>query len=113
MAPVRKAPSHSSIGCARIAPQIDARLRSIGCGCIHTVWNSEYGTRSWSLSDGLFFLLDRLRGSEEHFQRYAAQYEVLWWCGHFQSAFDGGPTLSPELLKRLAALGAELLNAAT
>ena len=31
MAPVRKAPSHSSIGCACIAPEIDALLRSIGC----------------------------------------------------------------------------------
>ena len=54
-----------------------------------------------SLSDGLSFLLDRLEGYEQFFQRYTVKYEVVWWCGHFQTAFDGGPTLWRELLGRL------------
>jgi hypothetical protein len=33
---------------------------------------------------------------------------VILWCGHFQSSFDGGPTLSPELLKQLGEFEVEL-----
>jgi|SoiMetStandDraft_5_1073268.scaffolds.fasta_scaffold88539_1 uncharacterized protein DUF4279 len=74
------------------------------------LWAFDGGySQDWdSLSDGLSFLLDRLRGYEEFFQRYAAKYDVVWWCGHFQSAFDGGPTLSHELLERLTFFGASL-----
>ena len=75
-----------------------------------SLWAFDGGySGDWdSLSDGLVFLLDRLRGYEEFFQRYATKYEVVWWCGHFQSAFDCGPTLSHELLERLASFGAAL-----
>jgi hypothetical protein len=26
----------------------------------------------------------------------------LWWCGHFQDSFDGGPTIGPDLLLKLS-----------
>ncbi len=30
------------------------------------------------------------------------EFNGIWWCGHFQSSFDGGPTLTPTLLRDLA-----------
>ena len=66
-------------------------------------------TRDWdSLEDGLTFVLDKLGDSHAVFARLASQFTVIWWCGHFQSSFDGGPTLSPQLLTRLGTFGANL-----
>jgi hypothetical protein len=28
-------------------------------------------------------------------------HHAIWWCGHFQDSFDGGPTLSARILERL------------
>jgi hypothetical protein len=61
-----------------------------------------------TLEEGLDFVLTRLAGVEELFRKYAKTELVLWWCGHFQRSFDGGPTLSPRLLKRLGDFGADL-----
>jgi len=61
-----------------------------------------------SLEEGLIFVLDNLWSHRHKFAKYAATTRLGWWCGHFQSSFDGGPTLSPSLLKRLAEFGAEL-----
>lgn len=36
------------------------------------------------------------------------QYTVVIWCGHFTSSFDGGPTLSGDVLGKLGDLGVEL-----
>ena len=67
------------------------------------------GPHDWkSLEDGLVFVLNRLAASEQLFAKYLSTYCVMWWCGHFQSAFDGGPTLSARLLQRLGAFGVEL-----
>lgn len=67
------------------------------------------GAPQWdSLEQGLWFVLDRLHSSQELFLRYKTRYQVIWWCGHFQSSFDGGPTLSSRLLERLAAFGVDL-----
>ena len=66
-------------------------------------------TRDWdSLEEGLTFVLDRLGDSQSVFARLASQFTVTLWCGHFQSSFDGGPELSPLLLRRLGAFGATL-----
>jgi hypothetical protein len=46
------------------------------------------------LEDGLNFILEK--------------YDIVWWCGHFQSSFDGGPTLSARLMQRLADFGLDL-----
>lgn len=65
--------------------------------------------REWTtLEDGLRHVLDRLLPKRELIQEYAKSYEAVWWCGHFQSGFDGGPTLSPSLLKLLADFGVPL-----
>ncbi|NHQ88702.1 DUF4279 domain-containing protein [Iodobacter sp. HSC-16F04] len=63
----------------------------------------EIGFQSeWiSLEDGLEFLLIALRPRKAEVIALAHQFDGLWWCGHFQASFDGGPTLSPKLLTEL------------
>jgi hypothetical protein len=61
-----------------------------------------------SLEDGLVHLLEILWSRREAIAQYAANAELIWWCGHFQRSFDGGPRLSPGLLTRLGAFGAAL-----
>jgi len=64
---------------------------------------------SWaSLEHGLTFLLDRLEPLRSEIDKYKQEYDAIWWCGHFQSSFDGGPTLSAKLMRRLADFGVEL-----
>jgi hypothetical protein len=52
--------------------------------------------------------LDHVEPVQQLFATCVAEYQVNWWCGHFQSCFDGGPTLSARMLGRLGAFGAEL-----
>ena len=61
-----------------------------------------------SLEDGLTFLLDRLEPLRSEIDKYIQKYDALWWCGHFQSSFDGGPNLPVKLMRRLADFGVEL-----
>jgi Domain of unknown function (DUF4279) len=69
----------------------------------------QSGSYEWdTLEEGLEFVLERVSSSVDIFKRYGANQLVTWWCGHFQSSFDGGPILSPRLLKRLADFGADL-----
>ena len=71
----------------------------------------EYGggRTEWdSLEEGLTYILDRLWPLRETIAQYSANAELIWWCGHFQSSFDGGPRLSPALLSRLGEFGAVL-----
>lgn len=64
---------------------------------------------SWaSLEDGLTFLLDRLEPFRTQIDSYKQKFDVVWWCGHFQSGFDGGCTLSVGLMRRLADFGVDL-----
>lgn len=64
---------------------------------------------SWaSLEDGLNFVLDRLEPFCAQVDGYKQDHDVLWWCGHFQSSFDGGPKLSARLMRRLADFGVDL-----
>ena len=65
--------------------------------------------KSWvSLEDGLTFLLDRLEPVRSEIDKYKRKYDAVWWCGHFQSSFDGGPTLSVNVMRRLADFGVDL-----
>jgi hypothetical protein len=65
--------------------------------------------KSWaSLEDGLTFLLDRLERLRSEIDKHKQKYDAVWWCGHFQSSFDGGPTLSAKLMRRLADFGVDL-----
>ena len=60
------------------------------------------------LEEGLQFVLDRLWSRRHALEPFSAVAECYWWCGHFQSSFDGGPRLSPGLLSRLGQIGAAL-----
>jgi hypothetical protein len=67
------------------------------------------GKAEWdSLEEGLTYVLGRLWPSRTAIAKYKASAELFWWCGHFQSSFDGGPQLSPSLLSRLGEFGATL-----
>lgn len=54
-----------------------------------------------SLEDGLEFLLKILSSRKAEIIALAHQFDGLWWCGHFQASFDGGPRLSPRLLTEI------------
>jgi len=55
-----------------------------------------------SLEDGFRFILGILDQKRSKIIDFAHKYDGIWWCGHFQSGFNGGPILSPELLMKLA-----------
>jgi hypothetical protein len=62
-----------------------------------------------TLEEGVNFTLESLwplRTVIVKYKELGAQ--LIWRCGHFYSSFDGGPTLSPGLLKKLGEFGAEL-----
>ncbi len=61
-----------------------------------------------SIEEGLIFVMDKLWPHRDVIAGYQSTSRVMWWCGNFQTTFDGGPTLSPSLLKRLGEFGAEL-----
>lgn len=61
-----------------------------------------------SLEEGLLFLLERLSTSKSRLGQYQSKYKVIFWCGHFQSGFDGGPSLSSSLLRQLGDFGVGL-----
>lgn len=60
------------------------------------------------LEDGIAFVLDSLGAAADIISQYSNEHLVIWWCGHVQQSFDGGPRLSAKILQRMAALGAEL-----
>lgn len=70
----------------------------------------EVGFQSeWtSLEDGLEFLLKSLSSRKAEIIALARQFDTVWWCGHFQASFDGGPTLSPKLLTEIGSYGIPL-----
>lgn len=78
-----------------------------------TVWSydgfkHEKG-KSWdSLDEALVFMLRKLWPLRSKLEEYKQRHKVILWCGHFQSSFDGGPTLCPSTLKMLGDLGVEL-----
>ena len=61
-----------------------------------------------SLEDGLEFLLKNLSSRKAEIIALARQFDGIWWCGHFQASFDGGPTLSPKLLIEIGSYGIPL-----
>jgi hypothetical protein len=61
-----------------------------------------------SLEDGLTFVLDKLWPLRAAIAKYKDSGELVWWCGNFQRSVDGGPRLSPDILRRLGDFGAYL-----
>ena len=67
------------------------------------------GNKTWdSLEDGLRFVLEKLWPLKGKIDSYKSRFRVMLWCGHFYSSFNGGPTLSPALLKMLGEFGVEV-----
>jgi hypothetical protein len=66
--------------------------------------HGEEGFQSeWrSLDEGLAFLVRRLSPLRTTVVDLSRKFSGLWWCGHFQISFDGGPTLSPAVLAAIA-----------
>ena len=90
-------PSHSS--CELQNKSTTKKLRSF--------WSyngrGEIGFQSeWtSLEDGLKFLLKTISSRKVEVIALASRFDGVWWTGHFQASFDGGPVLSPKLLIEL------------
>ena len=68
----------------------------------------DYQYDWFSLEEGLEFVLRRLHPLQATIIELSQRFDAVWWCGHFQSSFYGGPTLSPKLLAELASYGVEL-----
>lgn len=70
----------------------------------------EIGFQSeWKcLEEGLRFLLGCLHSRKAEIVALAVEFRGIWWCGHFQAGFDGGPTLSAELLTEIGTYGIPL-----
>ena len=87
---------------------------TIGSKCITRAEWGFNGSESnivpiWeSLEDGLTFVLGKLANVGSTLAQYRESFEMVWWCGHYQSSFDGGPTLSAGLLRTLGEFGAPL-----
>ena len=67
------------------------------------------GETGWrSLEGGLQKILSTFFQSVGQLRDYQERHRVQLFCGHFSSDFNGGPTLSPSLLKSLGEFGVEL-----
>jgi Domain of unknown function (DUF4279) len=75
-----------------------------------SMWSFDGSVRGdvkeWgSLEEGLEVVMHAIWSKRTVIQAYRGQFCVIWWCSHFQSSFDGGPTFSVGLLERLAEFG--------
>lgn len=65
--------------------------------------------KSWdSLDEALVSVVQKMWPVRHKLEGYKQRYKVILRCGHFQSSFDGGPTLSPSTLKMLGEFGVEV-----
>lgn len=72
--------------------------------------SSDVRVKDWdSLEAGLLHVLTNLSSKKELIANISNHHKVYWWCGHFQSSFNGGPRFSPALLSQLADFGVELV----
>lgn len=72
-------------------------------------YSAEHDCEMWdSLEEGLVFVLSKLWPARDKIKKYISTYDAVWWCGHYQSSFDGGPILSPSILKAVGEFGVEL-----
>jgi hypothetical protein len=101
--PLRGRPAYSPV-------KFDALVLMEGQKHSKGMWAFNGGhSADWdSFEEGLTFVLDGAEPAATMFVKWRAEHKAIWWCGHFQSSFDGGPTLSAGLLERLGAFGVEL-----
>lgn len=75
----------------------------------YSISNEKLGRNEWwSLEEGLSSALKVLTEKRGNILAYAKRFDVYWWCAQFQSSFDGGFTLSADLLRDLSSFGVEL-----
>lgn len=75
-----------------------------------SMWSYDGSTdgrqKEWgSLEEGLDWVMQDLWYKRSVIAAYQSRFDVVWWCGHFQSSYDGGPTFSVALLEKLAGFG--------
>ena len=73
-------------------------------GCDDPQFQAEWQ----SLEDALALVSRRLKPYRSIIADLSGRFHGIWWCGHFQSSFDGGPTLSPRVLADVASFGCPL-----
>ena len=61
-----------------------------------------------SLDLALNFLIHQLLPHRKKIINLSKEFEGVWWCGHFQASFNGGPTLSARTLGSLSSFGLPL-----
>lgn len=97
----------------RVAKKGEPKVEGATSKWAANVWGFEVlppGKDDWpSLEDGIEALLRTFRPIRERLHACSAGNEIYLWCGHFTSSFDGGPTLSPTLLKSLGEFGVQLI----
>ncbi len=82
--------------------------------CEEAMWGyngypQDHGSKQWdSLEEGLVFILERLWPVKGKIDGFKLNHNLVLWCGHFQSDFNGGPSLSPSMLKKLGEFGVKL-----
>jgi hypothetical protein len=59
-----------------------------------------------TLEAGLVHVCSKLRPQRPAVIEMVKLYSSMWWCGHFQSSYDGGPILSAATMAEVAAFGA-------
>ncbi len=67
-------------------------------------FRNEWG----DIKDGLEFLFKILEGKMNNIQSLSQIHKAIWWCGHFQKSFDGGPLFSIEIINELSRFGIPL-----
>lgn len=74
------------------------------------MWGYEVAAgKEWDeFEDAIDSLLKVLMPLKSKIGGYSSKYDVVLWCGHFASSFDGGPTFSAELLQKLGELAVPL-----
>lgn len=85
----------------RLAATASARPRTPFWG--YNGQGEEGFLQEWpSLEDGLAFLASRLAPLRSTVVDLSQTFDGIWWCGHFQTTFDGGPTVSAKVLAEVA-----------
>ena len=97
----------------RVARKGEPKVGGATSKWMANMWGFEVlppGKDDWtSLEDGIEALLRTFEPIRERLHSYSEGNEMYLWCGHFTSSFDGGPSLSPTLLKALGDFGVQLM----
>lgn len=97
----------------RVARKGEPKVGGATSKWMANMWGFEVfppGKDDWSsLGDGIESLLRTFGPIRDRLRVYSAGNEIYVWCGHFTSSFDGGPSLSPTLLKSLGNFGVQLV----